>query len=173
MKSNDVHSVSPLLADRQIRDLGALQTSELFLLNVIRLWCGPGADVACRRALVRNGFQAAGLAATEYEDFRRIMETIAITAPRPLAFGRVCAALPTDDEIWLLECMALILHRRSGEAFALLNRLLPAAAARITIEDLKDFVAAFASAGLYLRARSVAANDVHAMPASWRRAAVH
>ena len=72
-----------VVAGRRLRTLGAFQTSELFVLSAVRLWCDR-IDVPCRRAMVRNGFQAAGLDFGHYRLFTDLMETITAAAVRPL-----------------------------------------------------------------------------------------
>ena len=158
-----------VVAGRPMRNLGALQTAELFLLSAIRLWCG-NADTPCRRALVRNGFHAVNLTCAHYAQFADVMTAITgaqpVTAGRPFTTAHACCAPLMHDEAWLLECFALIQHHRPSETTELLAAMLPPAAVRVAAEVLDNLAAALAGVGLHLRIRSMTA-AIH--PASlWR-----
>ncbi len=140
---------------RGLRDLGAFQSSELFILSAIALWCDHYRGVACRRAMVRNGFYAVGLAETDYAAFSCALETVVASAKRPLVLPEKDLTAPTQDQTWLLECFALAQHQKSPEAASLLAVLLPPAAVAITLEALKDLGRSLTGTGLYLRMRSV------------------
>ena len=148
------------VAGRPMRNLGALQTAELFLLSAVRLWCGPtlekGVNTPCRRALVRNGFHAVNLTPGDYARFEDLMTSITGTE-RPFTCARTCCAPVMHDEAWLLECFALIQHHRSSETTELLAALLPPASVRVAAEALDSLAAALAGVGLHLRIRSMAA----------------
>ena len=147
---DDTHTV----AGRPFRNLGALQTAELFVLSAVRLWCDPE-QRPCRRALVRNGFHAVNLGCAQYVMFDQMMNVVTAGTLRPFATAPACAAPPLHDEAWLLECLALIQHHRSGETTELLSALLPAAAVRAAAEALASLAAALAGVGLHLRTRSL------------------
>ncbi len=158
-----------VVAGRPMRNLGALQTAELFLLSAIRLWCA-NEKTPCRRALLRNGFHAVNLSCAHYAQFGELMNSIAaaqlVKAGRPFTCARAACAPVMHDEAWLLECFALIQHHRSRETTDLLAALLPPAAVRAAVEALDSLAAALAGVGLHLRIRSMIA-PIH--PASlWR-----
>jgi hypothetical protein len=154
-----------LVAGRPMRNLGALQTSELFLLSAIRLWCGHE-NTPCRRALVRNGFHAVNLSCGHYAQFEELMACVTGGAGRRFTCARACYAPVMHDEAWLLECFALIQHRRPYETAELLAAQLPPAAVRVAAEALDSLAAALAGVGLHLRIRSMTA-QIH--PATlWR-----
>lgn len=154
-----------LVAGRPMRNLGALQTAELFVLSAVRLWCGHD-NTPCRRALVRNGFHAVNLTCAHYARFEELMTSVTGGTSRRFTTARSACAPVMHDEAWFLECFALIQHHRSSETTELLAALLPAAAVRVAAEALDSLAAALAGVGLHLRIRSMIA-PIH--PASlWR-----
>jgi hypothetical protein len=159
-KRNDFSDLHDTVAGRPFRNLGALQTAELFVLSAVRLWCDTE-QRPCRRALVRNGFHAVNLGCAQYMVFDQLMSTVTAGAQRPFTAALTCCAPLMHDEAWLLECLALIQHHRSSETTELLSVLLPAAAARVAAEALDSLAAALAGVGLHLRIRSLApAQDI-------------
>ena len=152
------------VAGRPFRNLGALQTAELFLLSAIRLWCGSE-NTPCRRVLVRGGFHAVNLGCAEYRTFDELMR--AVTAAAPFSAAISCCAPLMHDEAWLLESLALLQHRRISEATELLSALLPAAAVRAAAEALDGIAAALARVGLHLRIRSATLPHIRAA-SLWR-----
>jgi hypothetical protein len=167
-KRNDFEAATDTVAGRSLRNLGALQTSELFMLSAVRLWCSAE-GTPCRRALVRNGFHAVNLGCAEYLRFEEVMSAVTAGAKRPFTAAASCCAPLMHDEAWLLECLALIQHHRSSETTELLSALLPAAAVRVAVEALDGLAAALAGVGLHLRVRSLIAPCIH--PGTlWRHA---
>ena len=157
-----------VVAGRRLRAIGAFQTSELFVLSAVRLWCDP-IDVPCRRVMVRNGFHAAGLDFDHYRLFANLMDTINATAIRPLCAATMGCVAPTPDETWLLECLALSQHQ-SADAETFLGTRLPPAGLAAVSGILPAFTAALTSAGLHLRVRSMAETRERARPVAtlWR-----
>lgn len=168
VKRNDFGAEHDIVAGRSMRNLGALQTSELFILSAVRLWCNSE-GAPCRRALVRNGFHAVNLGRAKYAQFEELMGAITAGAKRPFTTALSCCAPLMHDEAWLLECLAFIQHHRSSETTELLAVLLPPAAAQAAAKALDGLAAALAGVGLHLRVRSMIEPGIH--PGTlWRHA---
>ncbi|MHB1205041.1 MAG: hypothetical protein ACYCZX_05705 [Rhodospirillaceae bacterium] len=169
LKRNDFSDAHDTVAGRPFRNLGALQTSELFVLSAIRLWCDTD-QRPCRRALLRGGFHAVDLGCAAYALFDQAMSTVTAGAKRPFTTAFACRAPLMHDEAWLLECLALIQHHRSSETAELLSALLPAAAVRAAAEALDSLGCALAGVGLHLRIRSLDATREIRAAHLWRHA---
>ncbi len=167
MRKQQSQNADEVVEGRRLRTIGAFQTSELFVLSAVRLWCDR-VDMPCRRAMVRNGFQAVGLNVADYHLFAEFMEAITTTASRPMSTATVGCAAPTRDETWLLECFALSQHRFSEAETFLATRLTPSCTGAVS-GALRAFTNALTSAGLHLRVRSMEETRNRPRPATlWR-----
>lgn len=136
--------------------LAELSTPEQFLISALRLW-GNGRmqeTQCCCRSLLRNGFHAAGLLATEFEHFDRMIGLIdSGLRDRGWIADAHCGAL-TPSEARYLRALALCQHARGADARAVLHDWLPPSVARLSSCALASFARSCALVGLVVPDRA-------------------
>ncbi len=139
-----------------------LSTPEQFLISALRLWNQGRQDhgQCCCRSLLRNGFEAAGLLATEFEIFDRIITLIDAAQSDTPWIEHPHHHTLTHHEARYLRVLANCQRGDVTEALHSLRSWFAPSAARIVVADLFAFARSCAAVGLVLPRRSTYADHV-------------
>ncbi|MBL8643328.1 MAG: hypothetical protein JNK21_05295 [Rhodospirillaceae bacterium] len=134
------------------RTINTLSTAEQFLISALRLWFrAHGEDGACCcRSLLRNGFQAAGLLATEFEAFDRALTLIHAGHVGGVWIEPLHEPVISHGELRYLRILTCCQHDQVAQARRALAVWLPPAAVRIALPHLQHFAQACAHVNLTL-----------------------
>jgi hypothetical protein len=137
-----------------------LSTPEQFLISALRLWSQARQDQGqcCCRSLLRNGFQAAGLLATEFESFDRAVTLIDAAQSEAAWIEQPHHLTLTPQEARYLRVLAHCQRDDTAKALHTLRAWLAPGAARILLADLTSFAWSCAVVGLVLPDRAAYSN---------------
>jgi len=130
-----------------------LGVAEQFLISALRLWGnGRGAGISCCcRNLLRNGFQAAGLLATAFEQFDRAITQIDASIIDAGWIAAMRDPALTHSEARYLRILALSQAGCFNQGQKALRVWLPAATARTVFSELAAFAKACAAVDIVLQ----------------------
>lgn len=131
-------------------DIGALGTAELFVLSALRTWRNGVRhdEMCCCRNLLRNGFQAAGLSARDFQHFDRLTLIIDAALAAPAWIAELRTPRVTCEERRYLDLIAQAQHGSARQTLHALAAWLPPAVARVAVAPCVALAQSCAAAGL-------------------------
>jgi hypothetical protein len=154
-------------ADMPIADL---QTPEMFLVAVLRLWAAPYRNREQSHPHWRQGFVTAGLDDDGTAAFDSLLRIVAAASRQPLDVRCVRCVHLGEDEARFLELIGWVQRGRPGDAAMILLHWMPATAARAALPQAVLLASAMTSHGLAVPHR-VPARPPDRTPAAARHSA--